>query len=74
MDDSQSVLLEIHELAFDAVNLFRLAQFWSDFLGRQIRPRDGDADDSVLILERPGEPGLLFTRVPEGNVREVRAI
>ena len=72
MEDSNSVPLEIHEVTFDAINPYRLAQFWSDLLGRQIRPGDGDGDDSVLILERPGQPGLLFMRVPEGKTAKNR--
>ncbi|MGH8987117.1 MAG: VOC family protein [Acidimicrobiales bacterium] len=65
MDDAESVLLEIHELTFDAVNPYRLAQFWSNLLGRRIRAGDMDGDDSVLVVEGPGQPGLLFIRVAE---------
>jgi predicted enzyme related to lactoylglutathione lyase len=72
MDHSKSVPLEIHELTFDAVNPYRLAQFWSELLGRHIRSGDMDADDAVLVLEQPSQPGLLFMRVPEGKTAKNR--
>lgn len=66
MDDSGSpAQLEIHEITFDAVNPHELAQFWASLLERETRPGDMPADDSVLVVPSPGQPGLLFLRVPE---------
>lgn len=67
MDDFEPAPLEIHEITLDALNPYALARFWSQLLGRQIRPGDTAVDDTVLVLERPGQPGLLFARVPEGK-------
>jgi hypothetical protein len=72
MKNSKSVDLEIHEITFDALNPYTLARFWSELLGRQIRPGDTPGDDSVLVVERPGQPGLLFIRVPEGKTAKNR--
>jgi hypothetical protein len=59
--------LEIHEITFDAVNPHELAQFWASLLDREVRPGDMPADDSVLVVASPGQPGLLFLSVPEGK-------
>lgn len=68
MDDAgQPPPLEIHEITFDAVDPHGLAQFWATLLGREVRPGDMPADDSVLVGERAGQPGLLFLRVPESK-------
>jgi predicted enzyme related to lactoylglutathione lyase len=72
MDASDSVPLEIHEITFDAVDPYTLASFWSELLGRKIRHGDTAADDSILVAERPGQPGLLFIRVPEGKTAKNR--
>jgi predicted enzyme related to lactoylglutathione lyase len=70
--ESGSAPLEIHEITFDALNPYALAQFWSELLGRQIRSGDGATDDSVLVVPTPGQPGLLFLRVPEGKTAKNR--
>jgi predicted enzyme related to lactoylglutathione lyase len=70
--DAESAPLEIHEITFDAVDPYALARFWSALLGRQIRSGDMATDDSVLVEERPGQPGLLFVRVPEGKAAKNR--
>jgi hypothetical protein len=68
MDDpGPSPQLEIHEITFDAVNPHELAQFWASLLERETCPGDMPADDSVLVVARPGQPGLLFLRVPDGK-------
>ncbi len=72
VDDAESPLVEIHEITFDAVNPHGLAQFWASLLEREIRPGDMPADDSVLVVERPGQPGLLFLRVPESKTAKNR--
>jgi hypothetical protein len=69
---SGSAPLEIHELTFDALDPYALAQFWSELLGRQIRTGDRTGDATVLVLPSPGQPGLLFIRVPEGKTAKNR--
>jgi len=64
--------LEIHEITFDATDPHRLAVFWAALLDRELRPGDMPQDDSVLVVEKPGQPGLLFLRVPEGKTAKNR--
>ena len=70
--ESGSAPLEIHEITFDALNPYAAAQFWSELLGRRIRSGDSDADESVLVEPTPGQPGLLFMRVPQGKTTKNR--
>jgi catechol 2,3-dioxygenase-like lactoylglutathione lyase family enzyme len=74
MDDSASASshLEIHEITFDAADPHRLAAFWAQLLEREIGDGGMPADDSVLVVARPGQPGLLFLRVPEGKMAKNR--
>jgi predicted enzyme related to lactoylglutathione lyase len=72
MTDSQSAALEIHEITFDAQDPHALAAFWAALLEREIRPGDMPQDDSVLVAPTPGQPGLLFLRVPEGKTAKNR--
>jgi hypothetical protein len=65
-------VLEIHEITFDATDPHRLASFWAALLERQVRPGDMPQDDSVLVVPKPGQPGLLFLRVPEGKTAKNR--
>ncbi|HTW20699.1 MAG TPA: VOC family protein [Mycobacteriales bacterium] len=67
MHETEPAPVEIHEITFDALDPFTLATFWSQLLDRPIRPGDSAGDDSVLVLERSGQPGLLFMRVPESK-------
>ena len=67
MTDSKDRALEIHEITFDARDSHALAAFWGALLEREIRPGDMPQDDSVLVMPTPGQPGLLFLRVPEGS-------
>jgi predicted enzyme related to lactoylglutathione lyase len=67
MGDSESAPLEIHEITVDARDPFALARFWSQLVGRPIRSGDSAADDTVLVVEGPGQPGLLFVRVPDAK-------
>ena len=64
--------LEIHEITFDARDPHALAAFWAALLEREIRPGDMPQDDSVLVAPVPGQPGLLFLRVPEGKTTKNR--
>ena len=72
MTDSEHRALEIHELTFDARDPHALAAFWAALLEREIRPGDMPQDDSVLVVPTPGQPGLLFLRVPEGKTAKNR--
>src|SRR5438128_2555986 len=64
--------LEIHEITFDAQDPHKLAAFWAALLDREVRAGDMPQDDSVLVVEAPGQPGLLFLRVPEGKTAKNR--
>jgi predicted enzyme related to lactoylglutathione lyase len=72
MTDSEGGSLEIHEITFDARDPHALAAFWAELLEREIRPGDMPQDDSVLVVPTPGQPGLLFLRVPEGKTAKNR--
>jgi predicted enzyme related to lactoylglutathione lyase len=72
MTDSQFAAVEIHEITFDAQDPHALAAFWAALLEREIRPGDMPQDDSVLVVPTPGQPGLLFLRVPEGKTAKNR--
>ena len=72
MADGEVGALEIHEITFDARDPHALAAFWAALLDREIRPGDMPQDDSVLVVPVPGQPGLLFLRVPEGKTAKNR--
>ena len=72
MTHSQHQALEIHEITFDAQDPHALAAFWAALLEREIRSGDMPQDDSVLVAPTPGQPGLLFLRVPEGKTAKNR--
>jgi predicted enzyme related to lactoylglutathione lyase len=72
MTDGGAGPLEIHEITFDARDPHVLAAFWGALLEREIRPGDMPQDDSVLVVPAPGQPGLLFLRVPEGKTAKNR--
>ncbi len=72
MTDSEDGALKIHEITFDARDPHALAAFWAALLEREIRPGDMPQDDSVLVVPAPGQPGLLFLRVPEGKTAKNR--
>jgi predicted enzyme related to lactoylglutathione lyase len=71
-DSEDGAALEIHEITFDTRDPHRLAVFWAALLEREIRPGDMPQDDSVLITPAPGQPGLLFLRVPERKTAKNR--
>jgi predicted enzyme related to lactoylglutathione lyase len=72
MTNSRDRALEIHEITFDAQDPHALARFWGALLEREIRPGDMPQDDSVLVTPAPGQPGLLFLRVPERKTAKNR--
>src|SRR5580693_8888315 len=72
MTDGVGGALGIHEITFDARDPHALAAFWAALLEREIRPGDMPQDDSVLVVAVPGQPGLLFLRVPEGKTAKNR--
>jgi predicted enzyme related to lactoylglutathione lyase len=71
-DSEDGAALEIHEITFDARDPHALAAFWAALLEREIRPGDMPQDDSVLVVPAPGQPGLLFLRVPEEKTAKNR--
>lgn len=72
MPTPESPRLAIHEITFDAHDPHKLAAFWGALLDREIRPGDMPQDDSVLVVETPGQPGLLFLRVPDEKTAKNR--
>jgi Glyoxalase-like domain len=72
MADSEERAVEIHEITVDASDPHALAAFWAALLEREIRPGDMPQDDSVLVGPTPGQPGLLFLRVPERKTAKNR--
>jgi hypothetical protein len=44
---------------------YALAEFWSQVLGHPVDPVDKPGDDEVGLEVPPGQPTLLFVRVPE---------
>jgi predicted enzyme related to lactoylglutathione lyase len=72
MTEGKDRPVEIHEITFDARDPHALAAFWGALLEREIRPGDMPQDDSVLVVPTPGQPGLLFLRVPEEKTAKNR--
>ena len=57
----------VRHLTFDIAPPYEpydLAQFWAQVLGRTVDAGDAPGDDEVGL---PGEPALLFIRVPEAK-------
>jgi hypothetical protein len=62
----------VRDITIDFHDPVALARFWSEVTGR---PMDHEGDEAwVDITDDPDSvaPDLLFIRVPEGNVPEVR--
>ncbi|MET9607501.1 VOC family protein [Streptomyces sp. NPDC006512] len=58
----------VRHITFDALDPYRLAEFWSEVTGYPIHPDDVEGDDEVLLEPgQPGVPGLLFIRVPDAK-------
>ncbi|OKK17619.1 glyoxalase [Streptomyces sp. CB00455] len=58
----------VRHITFDALDPYRVAEFWSAVTGYPIHPDDVEDDDEVLLEPgRPGVPGLLFIRVPDAK-------
>ncbi len=72
MTDSKDRALEIHEITIDSRDPHALAAFWAALLEREVRAGDMPQDDSVLVVPTPGQPGLLFLRVPEEKTAKNR--
>ena len=59
--------MRIFNITFDCANAEKVAGFWAELLGRSLAPGSGE---HYAFL--PGEPNLLFLRVPEGRVAKNR--
>jgi catechol 2,3-dioxygenase-like lactoylglutathione lyase family enzyme len=59
--------MRIHNVTFDCANAEKVAGFWAELLGRS--PAEGSGEHYAYL---PGEPNLLFLRVPEGRVAKNR--
>ncbi|MFD9380236.1 VOC family protein [Streptomyces sp. NPDC059999] len=56
----------VRHITFDAVDPYKIAEFWSAVTGYPIHPDDVEGDDEILLEPgQPGVPGLLFIRVPD---------
>ncbi|GAA2936190.1 LysR substrate-binding domain-containing protein [Streptomyces enissocaesilis] len=56
----------VRHITFDAHAPYAIAEFWSHLTGCPLLDEPGD-DEVLIHPERPGVPGLLFVRVPEGK-------
>ncbi|WP_327417674.1 VOC family protein [Streptomyces sp. NBC_01233] len=58
----------VRHITFDALDPYRVAEFWSAVTGFPIHPDDVEGDDEILLEPaQPGVPGLLFIRVPDAK-------
>ncbi|KJY46811.1 glyoxalase [Streptomyces sp. NRRL S-444] len=58
----------VRHIAFDALEPYKIAEFWSAVTGFPIHPDDVEGDDEILLdPAQPGVPGLLFIRVPDAK-------
>ncbi|MER7462382.1 VOC family protein [Streptomyces sp. NPDC097981] len=58
----------VRHITFDALEPYKIAEFWSAVTGFPIHPDDEKDDDEILLdPDRPGVPGLLFIRVPDAK-------
>ncbi|MFJ6484139.1 MULTISPECIES: VOC family protein [unclassified Streptomyces] len=58
----------VRHITFDALDPYRVAEFWSAVTGFTMHPDDVEGGDEALLEPgQPGVPGLLFIRVPDGK-------
>ncbi len=58
----------VRHITFDALDPYRVAEFWSAVTGFTMHPDDVEGDDEIMLEPgQPGVPGLLFIRVPDGK-------
>ncbi|KOY53926.1 MULTISPECIES: VOC family protein [unclassified Streptomyces] len=58
----------VRHITFDALEPYKIAEFWSAVTGFPIHPDDVEGDDEILLdPAQPGVPGLLFIRVPDAK-------
>ncbi|MFA7763304.1 VOC family protein [Streptomyces sp. NPDC048723] len=58
----------VRHITFDALDPYRVAEFWSAVTGFTMHPDDVEGDDEIMLEPgRPGVPGLLFIRVPDAK-------
>jgi predicted enzyme related to lactoylglutathione lyase len=61
------VTSSIRWISYDCADPEPLARFYAAVTGWPLDP-DNEPDESAVLPPAPGQPGLLFTRVPEGKV------
>ena len=59
--------MRIYNVTFDCADAQKVAAFWAELLGRS--PAPGSGEHYAYL---PGEPNLLFLRVPEGRTAKNR--
>ena len=63
----------IRHITVDCADPYALSGFWSEVTGYPRHPSDEPGADASLLVAPDGEgPGLLFVRVPEGKIAELR--
>ena len=62
----------VRHITVDCRDPYTLAVFWSQVFGTPIDPDDFPDDPCALVDPGPGQPGLLFERVPEPKATKNR--
>jgi predicted enzyme related to lactoylglutathione lyase len=62
--------VKLFNVTFDCADPPKVAGFWAELLGRSMAP--GSGEFYAFLPGIPGEPNLLFLRVPEGRVGKNR--
>ncbi|MFI5618612.1 VOC family protein [Streptomyces sp. NPDC051567] len=58
----------IHHITIDALDPYKMAEFWAEVTGYAIHPDDVEGDEEILLEPgQPGVPGMLFIRVPDAK-------
>lgn len=57
----------VRHITFDAHDPYGLARFWAALTGYHLEDGGPQNDEVAIQAGRPGVPGLLFIRVPEGK-------
>jgi hypothetical protein len=57
--------IHVRSLTIDCADPYRLALWWCEVLGVPPCPEDHPGDPAAICILGPGQPRLLFERVPE---------
>ncbi|MER5729540.1 VOC family protein [Streptomyces sp. NPDC002138] len=58
----------VRHITFDALDPYKVAEFWSAVTGYSMQDDDVEGDPEILLTtDQPGVPGLLFIRVPDAK-------